>query len=86
MNRYIVARLTQKEYDQMIKIYNWCEQSFDNKKDYMRWTVNYARGNENFVEFAFRQEEDASAFILQWDQYCLTKDQQRNKGIIGWDE
>ena len=70
----------------MVKIYNWCEATFDNKKDYTRWSVNYAQGNENYVEFGFRNEEDASAFVFQWGEHCLSKDKQWELGLISWDE
>ena len=82
---YIVPRLLQKDYDQMIKIYDWSCEAFG-KEDYVRWNINFARGTEDYVEFDFRDEADASAFVLQWGEFCLSKDKQWELGLRTWDE
>ena len=86
MKYYIVPRRRQTEYEQMIKIYDWCVEAFDKKSDYLRWGVNYAQGTEEFVEFSFKHDADASAFLFQWDQYCLSKPEQWAIGVRTWDD
>ena len=85
MKHYIVPRHG-KTYDQMIKIHDWCESNFDKTEDYLRWSVNFARDSEDYVEFSFKREEDASAFVFQWNDYCLSKDRQWELGFRSWDE
>ena len=86
MKSFIVKRGPDTQsFDQMIKIHDWCEMAFG-KMDYLRWNLNFARGTENYVEFDFRREEDASAFVLQWNDDCISKETQFMLGIASWDE
>ena len=85
MHHYIVPRAPHSAFEQMIKIYDWCEDAFG-KIDHVRWNVNFARNTEDYVEFDFRDEADASAFVFQWDEHCLTKEQQWELGLRAWDE
>ena len=84
MKHYIVPREPQSAYEQMIRIHSWCKEAFGD--EFPRWTVNFARGTEDYVEFDFRDEADASAFVLQWGEFCLSKDKQWELGLRAWDE
>ena len=84
MKSFIVKR-SWPDFDRMIEITKWCEEVFG-KMDYLRWNLNFARGTEDYVEFEFKRDEDASAFVFQWDQYCISKDEQYKRGLLRWDE
>ena len=85
MKHYIVPRARQADYDKMIKIHDWCSEVFG-KEDYVRWNINFARDTEDYVEFGFRDDTDASAFVLQWGEYCVSKEKQYMLGLCSWDE
>ena len=86
MKSFIVKRGPDiQSFEQMIKIYDWCETAFG-KMDYLCWNLNFARGTENYVEFDFRREADASAFVFQWGEYCVSKERQFELGLRSWDE
>ena len=85
MKHYIIPRTPHTAFEQMIKIHDWCREVFG-REDYVRWNINFARGTEDYVEFDFRDDADASAFVFQWGDYCLTKEKQRKLGLRNWDE
>ena len=85
MKHYIVPRARQADYDKMIKIHDWCREVFGTE-DYIRWNINFARGTEDYVEFGFRDDTDASAFVLQWGDHCVLKEQQFKLGLCSWSE
>ena len=85
MKHYIVPRARQADYDKMIKIHDWCREVFGTE-DYVRWNINFARDTEDYVEFGFRDDPDASAFVLQWGDHCVLKEQQFKLGLCSWSE
>ena len=85
MKHYIVPRARQADYNNMIKIHDWCSEVFG-KEDYVRWNINFARDTEDYVEFGFRDDTDASAFVLQWGDHCVLKEQQFKLGLCSWSE
>jgi hypothetical protein len=72
-------------FDHLIKIYNWCREVFG-KEDHVRWNINFARGTVYYVEFNFRDGADASAFVFQWGNHCVSKEQQFKLGLCSWNE
>lgn len=84
MKSYIVKR-SYPDFDRMVKITKWCEEVFG-KMDYLRWNLNFAYGTEDYVEFSFRQDQDASAFVFQWSDDCIGREEQHDLGIISWNE
>jgi len=81
LKHFIVPRAPQSAYEQMIKIHDWCKEAFGKEDYFVRWNINFARGTEDYVEFDFRDEADASAFVLQWGEFCLSKDKQWELGL-----
>jgi hypothetical protein len=70
----------------MIEIHKWCEQAFGKIDYFTTWDVDFARGTEDYVEFKFYKEEMASAFVLQWTDYCIDHEVQFALGMLSWDE
>lgn len=83
--KYFIVKRSWPDFDRMIEITKWCEEVFG-KMDYLRWNLNFARGTEDYVEFEFKRDEDASAFVLQWNEQCVSREKQYELGIIGWSE
>ena len=86
MKHYIVPRVPQSAFEQMIKIHDWCKEAFGKEDYFVRWNINFVHGTEDYVEFDFRDEADASAFVFQWGEHCLSKDKQWELGLRTWDE
>mgnify|MGYP003704713227 CR=1 FL=1 len=86
MKHFIVPRAPQSAYEQMIKIHDWCKEAFGKEDYFVRWNVNFARGTEDYVEFDFRNDADASAFVFQWGDYCVSKERQWELGFCSWTE
>ena len=97
MKHYIVPRARQADHNNMIKIHAWCSEVFGTEdyantlrrigtEDYVRWSINFARDTEDYVEFGFRDDTDASAFVFQWGEYCVSKEKQYMLGLCSWDE
>jgi hypothetical protein len=83
MIKFIVRRKTHEEFEQMLKIHYWCEEAFG-RVDYVRWNCGFADDSEHYVYYSFSKREDASAFVFQWDQYCLSDEQKFHEGLLSW--
>jgi hypothetical protein len=71
----------------MMEIYKWNEAAFG-KEDYFKtWMSGFAgHSGEEFVEFKFYDESMASAFVFQWNDYCISQEDQFHLGIFSWNE
>ena len=47
MKHYIVPRARQADYNNMIKIHDWCSEVFG-KEDYVRWNTDWTVGHTYF--------------------------------------
>lgn len=67
MRQFIIERATNEEYEHMIKIYDWCENTFG-KMEYngISWMIGPADGTEDRVKYTFYSDEEATVFALRW--------------------
>jgi hypothetical protein len=65
-----------KHFDDMAKMWNWCEKQYG-KPDYSTtWAGEFAYiGTEDFVRFIFYNEAMATWFALQFTEYILEDDE-----------
>lgn len=86
--RFVVKRgPEQAAFARMIKVYDWCREAFGREDFGNTWYTGFASSStDDFVEFKFYRDEMASAFVFQWNDLCLTKDEQWFWSLISVDE
>jgi hypothetical protein len=82
---FVVSRKP-ADFDQFMKIWKWCEAAFGKPCYFTTWDGDFADHTDDWVRFKFYKDEMASAFVMQWGDYCLTKDEQYKLGIISLQE
>ena len=85
MKSFVISRKP-ADFHQMMLIWKWCEQAFAQPDYFTTLDGDFAYQTQDWVQFKFYKDEMASAFILQWGDYCLTRERQVALGIISWQD
>jgi hypothetical protein len=64
---YVIERKSEKEYEHMMKIYDWCESTFGPQGHSQQgWSIGWQDNTEDRVRYIFWDESLAVLFTLRW--------------------
>jgi hypothetical protein len=76
MISFVIARRTNRDFENMFKMWHWLEDKFGKADWYKTWDGDFAYHNtDKFVRFQFWDEKIATWFALEFGEYILVDDE-----------